>query len=118
MILTGMMLVMVLAGELVLSYLFPSYTAKSHLAVPVYFWLFYTIAVVLAPSRLDTVTLAKSLVKLKSIKLLASLFVLLIICFIFKGHFKGVAVNFIAFYILLLVPESMYVISLKKSIKK
>jgi hypothetical protein len=115
---TLLMILLAAAGEVMIAYLFPAYTSRMHLVVPLYFWVFYTVSVYALPERLDSGLLAKNLVWLKSLKMVVSLFALLVMALLFRDNAKGVIVDFLVFYLLLIVPESAYIMYIRKNIDK
>lgn len=115
---TLLMILLATAGEVMIAYLFPAYTSRTHLVVPLYFWVFYTVSVYALPERLDSGLLAKNLVWLKSLKMVVSLFALLVMALVFRDNAKGVIVDFLVFYLLLIVPESAYIMYIRKNIDK
>lgn len=115
---TLLMILLATAGEVMIAYLFPAYTSRTHLVVPLYFWVFYTVSIYALPDRLDSGLLAKNLVWLKSLKMVVSLFALLVMALVFRGNAKGVIVDFLVFYLLLIVPESTYIMYIRKNIDK
>lgn len=115
---TLLMLLLTAAGEAMVAYLFPTYASRVYLGVPLYFWVFYTVSIYALPERLDLKLLAKNLVKLKSLKMIVSLFVLLGMALMFRSHAKGMILYFLVFYILLIVPESLYTMHIRKNIDK
>lgn len=115
---TLLMILLATAGEVMIAYLFPAYTSRTHLVVPLYFWVFYTVSIYALPERLDSGLLAKNLVWLKSLKMVVSLFALLVMALVFRDNAKGVIVDFLVFYLLLIVPESAYIMYIRKNIDK
>lgn len=115
---TLLMILLATAGEVMIAYLFPAYTSRTHLVVPLYFWVFYTVSIYALPERLDSGLLAKNLVWLKSLKMVVSLFALLVMALLFRDNAKGVIVDFLVFYLLLIVPESAYIMYIRKNIDK
>ena len=115
---TLLMILLATAGEVMIAYLFPAYTSRTHLVVPLYFWVFYTVSIYALPERLDSGLLAKNLVWLKSLKMVVSLFALLVMALVFRDNAKGVIVDFLVFYLLLIVSESAYIMYIRKNIDK
>jgi hypothetical protein len=115
---TLLMILLATAGEVMIAYLFPAYTSRTHLVVPLYFWVFYTVSIYALPERLDSGLLAKNLVWLKSLKMVVSLFALLVMALVFRDNAKSVIVVFLVFYLLLIVPESAYIMYIRKNIDK
>ena len=115
---TLLMILLATAGEVMIAYLFPAYTSRTHMVVPLYFWVFYTVSIYALPERLDSGLLAKNLVWLKSLKMVVSLFALLVMALVFRDNAKGVIVDFLVFYLLLMVPESAYIMYIRKNIDK
>lgn len=115
---TAMMIVLAFASDLLIKQIFPTYIAEVHWSVPLYFWLIYVVMIFVVPKRLDSTLLVKNLAKFKGIKMVVSLFAMLVIGFLFRKHAVVVLMDFLAFSLLLLAVESIYIISLKKNMKK
>ena len=117
-VLVGLLLSMTVAGELLLGVLFPSYVGKAHLVVPVLFAVLYATPVAVMKQPTDSKLFVKQFMIFKSLKLVASLAALLVMCFVFKGQVMGVLVNFLIYFFAMLVVENVYVLDLKKKILK
>lgn len=105
-------------GEGIVYCIVPGYNSVARFIIPFYFWALYTLFVLVAGIPADSSSFAKRFMAFKSAKMVLSLFVALGLAFAFKGCAVEVVVNFFAYYILLLVPESAAVIYIKKRMLK
>ena len=117
-VLVGLLLSMTGAGELLLGVLVPSYVGKAHLVVPVLFAVLYATPVAVMKQPTDSKLFVKQFMIFKSLKLVALLAALLVMCFVFKRQVMGVLVNFLIYFFAMLVVENVYVLDLKKKILK
>ena len=102
--------------EFVLDRFFPSVTSAGYLFVPLFYWLFYTVSAIFLFRKENPVQLLKVYMVTKGVKLLLTLFVLLVVSFTMRSEGLAIIVNFIAYSTLLLLPESYGLISLKNRI--
>ena len=98
-LMTAAIVAVAVVMEFVLDRFFPSVTSAGYLFVPLFYWLFYKVYMVT-----------------KGVKLLLTLFVLLVVSFTMRSEGLAIIVNFIAYSTLLLLPESYGLISLKNRI--
>lgn len=100
--------------EFLLPQLMPGHSTKAHMAVLLYFWAFYAIAVVSLPEMKVTKGTAGVFMLFKAAKMVLSLFALLLTAFFMRSHAKTVMICFLLYYLLMLLPESVCLMRLKK----
>ena len=115
MLLLALLLVLALLLEWVLPMVFPQHSSWAHIPVPLYFGLFYSLAVVFVGQPANQALLAKRFMLLKGVKILLSLFLLLAVVFVAHAQAKVVVISFLFYYIVMLLPESIYLMHLKKN---
>ncbi len=115
---TLMMLLLVFLGEAIISVAFPGYTAKAHLAIPVYFWLIYSVAIITVKQNPTTKEFATFFMAAKAVKIVLSLMVLTVMAFVFRSQAKGVILNFLVYYSLMMIPENIFSLYMKRHTKK
>lgn len=116
-ILTGILLLLSLLAELIMSHCFPQYIFKGHWVVTLYFWILYMGALFFMPAPMSGTAFAKYIIGLKGVKMLASMFFIAIFAFIMRDNVISLVITFFVYYLLLLVPECAYSIYMKKHIK-
>ena len=115
-LMTAAIVVVAVVMEFVLDRFFPSVTSAGYLFVPLFYWLFYTVSAIFLFWKENPVQLLKVYMVTKGVKLLLTLFVLLVVSFTMRSEGLAIIVNFIAYSTLLLLPESYGLISLKNRI--
>ena len=115
-LMTAAIVVVAVVMEFVLDRFFPSVTSAGYLFVPLFYWLFYTVSAIFLFRKENPVQLLKVYMVTKGVKLLLTLFVLLVVSFTMRSEGLAIIVNFIAYSTLLLLPESYGLISLKNRI--
>ncbi|MBQ8543251.1 MAG: hypothetical protein IJ436_07250 [Bacteroidaceae bacterium] len=118
MVVTSIIFFMVVIGELFISNCFPQYTFKGHLAIPLYFWLLYLLAAMFVQAPMTAVEYTKFLIGFKALKMFVSMVFITALAFFMREQVVAIVFNFIIYYLLLLVPECLYSIYIKKHIKK
>ena len=116
MLFTCLLVLMMLAGEAIMMLFFPSCTSKGYLVIPGYFWLLYMVAIYLVPSDMDGKAIAKYMMVFKGAKMIVSLFVLLALSMLLRPQALSVISHYVVYYTLLMIPESMYLMSMKKRV--
>lgn len=117
-IFTAMLLLMTVAGEVLLSVLFPGYEGKAHLVVPLFFLALYAVPLGIASPSSDSKHFIRQYLIFKTVKLLLSLGAIVVLGFGFKEQATGVLVNFLIYSLLMLVVENIYVLNLKNKLAK
>lgn len=115
-LMTAAIVAVAVVMEFVLDRFFPSVTSAGYLFVPLFYWLFYTVSAIFLFRKENPVQLLKVYMVTKGVKLLLTLFVLLVVSFTMRSEGLAIIVNFIAYSTLLLLPESYGLISLKNRI--
>lgn len=115
-LMTAAIVAVAVVMEFVLDRFFPSVTSAGYLFVPIFYWLFYTVSAIFLFRKENPVQLLKVYMVTKGVKLLLTLFVLLVVSFTMRSEGLAIIVNFIAYSTLLLLPESYGLISLKNRI--
>ena len=114
---TAAIAVIAIVMELVKKRFFPSVTSMGYLAVPLFYWLFYAVSAIFLFGKYASVQLVKIHVVIRGLKMILSLFFLLVISFVMRSDAIAVIANFLVYSTLLLIPESYMFISLKKRIQ-
>ena len=109
--------VIAIGMEFVMKRFFPSVTSLGYLIVPLFYWLFYALSAIFLFRNCKPGQLVKIHMVIKGLKMILSLFFLLIISLVMHSDVVAVIVNFLVYSTLLLVPESYGFISLKKRIQ-
>lgn len=100
------LLLLAIAGKLLLAYMLPQYNFSLYWVVPLFFICLYgvTFAFVLKP----TGKFLQSFMAFKTIKLIASLFAMLVSAFVFRSQAANLLVTFLIYYLIMMVPETLY----------
>lgn len=112
-LMTTLIVVIAIAMEFVMGRYFSSHTSVDYLFIPFFYWLFYTVSAIFLFKEHSSLQFAKTVMVVKGVKMMLSLFMLLILSFVTRGNGICVVLNFIVYSTLLLVPESLGLISLK-----
>ncbi|MBO7302540.1 MAG: hypothetical protein J6U58_07535 [Bacteroidaceae bacterium] len=112
-LMTVVIVVIAIVMEFVMKRFFPSQTSSDYLFIPLFYLLFYTVSAIFLFKKYSPLQFAKVMLIVKGVKMIISLFVLLILSFVMRGEGLGVIVNFIVYFLVLLIPESVGLISLK-----
>ena len=112
-LMTTLIVVIAIAMEFVMDSFFSSNTSMDYLFIPLFYWLFYTVSAIFLFKEHSSLQFAKTVMIVKGVKMILSLFVLLILSFVTRGNGICVVLNFIVYSTLLLVPESLGLVSLK-----
>ena len=104
-----MLLSMAAAGKLLLIYLLPQYDYPLYWVVPGFFLLFYAVALsfVLKPS-LPAKKFLEVFMLFKTIKLISSLAVMLLLAFFCREQAANLLVTFLIYYLIMMLPETLY----------
>lgn len=104
-----MLLSMAAAGKLLLIYLLPQYDYPLYWVVPGFFLLFYAVALsyVLKPS-LPAKKFLEAFMLFKTIKLISSLAVMLLLAFFCREKAANLLVTFLIYYLIMMLPETLY----------
>lgn len=104
-----MLLSMAAAGKLLLIYLLPQYDYPLYWVVPGFFLLFYAVALsfVLKPA-LPAKKFLEAFMLFKTIKLISSLAVMLLLAFFCREQAANLLVTFLIYYLIMMLPETLY----------
>lgn len=116
-LMTTSIVLIALVMEMAMERLFPSYTSANYLLIPLFYLLFHVVSAIFLFKKYSPVQLIKVHMIVKGVKMILSLFVLLILSFVLRSEGLAVIVNFLVYSLLLLVPESYGFISLKKRVQ-
>lgn len=111
----ALLLLFAVAGKILLMYLFPLHDCSAYWYIPSFFVGFYavTFAVVLG-SKSGLRKFAGKYLAFKAVKLLVTLVFMLLMIFLFREDAKVVLLSFLAFYLLMMIPETLVVLYIKK----
>ena len=98
---------------------FPQYCTVSMCIIPLFFLVLYSVAFIyiLVPGIPAKVFLSRFSVY-KTAKLLLSMAVMLMSAFIFRSDAKQLLIAFLAYYLLLMLPETFYAMYMRKNASK
>lgn len=83
--------------------------------VPLYFWILYSVAILLFNGKANQ---ANSFMLFKGTKMLATLVVIFASAFVMRSHTVELILYFLVYYIVLLVAESSFLLYMKKRGRK
>lgn len=95
--------------------LFNADISSRFLIVPLYFWVFYSVALSLFNIKSN---LANSFMFFKGTKMLTTMVVLFALAFTMRSHTVELILYFLVYYIVLLVAESSFLLYMKKRGRK
>ena len=116
--LTASLLFIAAAVELVIELFFPEYRFKGYWGVPLFFWVFYACALLAMPRKMNNMDFVKFNLGIKAVKMFTSLCFATVAAFFMREHTIAILFNFIVYYLLLLVPECIFFIHIKKHINR
>ena len=88
------------------------------LAVPLYFWVFYSLAIIVMKKPDDAKSFAGMLMAFKSAKMFLSLVVVALLAFLFRESAVVLLFYFLVYSLIMLAVESVYLVKLKKNISR
>lgn len=110
-----LLLILAAVGKMVLMGLFPLYDCSAYWFVPSFFVGFYTVTfAVLLGSSVKRRKFAEKYLAFKAVKLLITLAFMLVMLFVFRENAKVILLMFLAFYLLMMIPETLLVLYIKK----
>ena len=115
---TAIVLLLAVVGHLVMSVLCLECSLWMQIAVPAFFWIFYSTAILVVENPADTSAFAKMMLGFKAAKMFFSLVAVTAIAFVLRKNAIAVLIYFFAFSSILLVAESFYLIRLKKKYRQ
>ncbi len=110
---TLLMLAVAFALELLTRAHFPEFCTMARFAIPLYFWVLYSLLLLVKPSA-NNASFTKYFMFFKSVKLLLSLMFIFLLAFIVRKYAVGLVINFFIYYMILLLAESAFAIYIKK----
>lgn len=111
------LLVLIVADALVLVHylVFPQYITPAMWIVPAYYVLLYFVAFTFVlVSDLSMRLLLQRLMVFKTVKLLVTMAAMLLSVYIFSDEAKSLLIAFLVYYLLMMIPETLYTIYMKK----
>lgn len=111
------LMVLIVAGALVLVHylVFPQYITPAMWIVPAYYVLLYFVAFTFVlVSDLSMRLLLQRLMVFKTVKLLVTMAAMLLSVYIFSDEAKSLLIAFLVYYLLMMIPETLYTIYMKK----
>lgn len=88
------------------------------LAVPLYFWIFYSLSIIVMKKPDDAKSFAGMLMAFKSAKMFLSLVVVALLAFLFRESAVVLLFYFLVYSLIMLAVESVYLVKLKKNISQ
>ena len=116
-ILTAVVCVLFFLVEGILLIFFPSYVFKGHIMIPVFFWLLYVLAIVSLSPGMRVMKLTRYILGFKAVKMFLSMLVVLVGAFVMRSQLVSVVFVFMFYYMIMLVPESLFFMYIKHSKK-
>lgn len=116
-ILTAVVCVLFFLVEGILLNFFPSYVFKGHIMIPVFFWLLYVLAIVSLSPGMCVMKLTRYILGFKAVKMFLSMLVVLVGAFVMRSQLVSVVFVFMFYYMIMLVPESLFFMYIKHSKK-
>ena len=104
------MIVITVVVELVAS-LFLGSVSPVFWVAPLYFWVFYVVALMLLSG---TEKLANAFMLFKGVKMLVTLMLMFALAFVFRSHTVELIIYFLVYYMLLLVVESSFLLYIRR----
>lgn len=115
---TAIVLLLALVGYLVMTVLCMECGLWMQIAVPVFFWIFYSTAILVVKNPADTSAFARMMLGFKAAKMFFSLVAVTVMAFVLRKNAIAVLLYFFAFSSIMLVVESFYLIRLKKKYRQ
>lgn len=119
--LTLLMLVMGVGGWCLLAGLLPQYYFPLYALLPAFFWLFYMLYVGLlywVLTRLNDSKLYRYYLAMKVLKVIDGLFFIVCYALIVKTQMPSFLFTFLAYYLVTLILESLFVVILESRLKQ
>lgn len=111
---TAMMIALFLLGEFITGQFFPGYTSVARYIIPAFYWVLYSVFILVVKFPIDGADMAKYFMAFKGGKLFLSLMMLAVLGFAFRDQAVGVIINFLVCSTLLLIAETAAMLYLKK----
>lgn len=110
-IFTAIISLMALADGVLAAYLYPEHDSAIRYTVPIFFWLLYSAVIILFKKGIDGENVVKYMMCFKGGKMLLTLSSMFVLAFLFRDSAKEIVITFLVYYILLLLPETMFLSS-------
>lgn len=109
-------ILLAVAGWAFLQYVMPDYVFSAYWYIPAYFTLFYfiTFGVFMKPAS-NAKKFTNKFLSFVVIKQLTSLSLLLVLLFAYRAEVVNICAVFLIYYFILIIPETLYNIYLKKN---
>ena len=96
---------------------FPKLLFSGSWLVPLYYWLFYVVASCMVTPSMSGAEFTRFILGLKGAKIFISMMYAVAVAFFMRDSVVALVLNLILYYLLLLVPECVYCMHMKKHIK-
>ncbi len=116
--LSAMTILLAVVGYAVISALSLECGMLHLLAVPLYFWIFYSLSIIVMKKPDDAKSFAGMLMAFKSAKMFLSLVVVALLAFLFRESAIVLLFYFLVYSLIMLAVESVYLVKLKKNISR
>lgn len=113
-IFTAFISLIVLADGVLVAYLYPEHDSAIRYAVPLFFWLLYSAVIIVFKKGIDSENAVKYMMYFKGGKMFLTLSSMFVLAFLFRDSAKEIVITFFVYYILLLLPETMFLASKNK----
>lgn len=110
-IFTAFISLIVLADGVLAAYLYPEHDSVIRYAVPLFFWLLYSAVIIVFKKGIDSENAVKYMMYFKGGKMFLTLSSMFVLAFLFRDSAKEIVITFFVYYILLLLPETMFLSS-------
>ena len=116
--LSAMTILLAVVGYAVISALSLEFGMLHLLAVPLYFWIFYSLSIIVMEKPNDVKSFAGMLMAFKAAKMFLSLVVVALLAFLFRESAIVLLFYFLIYSLIMLAVESVYLVRLKKNISQ
>lgn len=113
--LTLLIALLAAAGYYVAGLFSPSFSVAAFIPVPLFFWGLYSAALAYVKFPLDNGGFTKFFMGFKALKVFLSLVAALLLMFLAKDNSEVSVMAFFAFYMVMLIAESLFLVSIKKN---
>lgn len=116
--LSAITILLAVVGYAVISMLPLECSMQHQSVVPLYFWIFYSLAIIVMKKPDDAKSFAGMLMAFKSAKMFLSLVVVALLAFLFRESAIVLLFYFLVYSLIMLAVESVYLVKLKKNISR
>ncbi len=111
------LLLLAMGGKAILHAMLPQYDYPLYWAVAALFFVLYGVAyIVLSPQAVTTKKFYERFLVFKTLKLIMSLAAMLILVFIFREQAHNLLITFLIYYLVMMIPETLYSVYVKKHV--